>query len=166
MQILDMSRLQAGLGITVNPVPTDLSALVSDIVAESDMAFRNQAIEANVQADVHANIDPDRYAQLIANLLSNARHHGTPGYPIKLELRAEAGQIELNIRNHAEPMSTASLDGLFTPFKQSSGSDRNRGGLGIGLYICQAIAVAHGGTLTATQSKDGEITFTQRLQAN
>lgn len=166
MQILDMSRLQAGLGITVNPVPTDLSALVSDIVAESDMAFRNQAIEANVQADVHANIDPDRYAQLIANLLSNARHHGTPGYPIRLELRAEAGQIELNIRNHAEPMSTASLDGLFTPFKQSSGSDRNRGGLGIGLYICQAIAVAHGGTLTATQSNDGEITFTQRLQAN
>lgn len=38
-QILEMSRLQSGLGIPVNRVDTDLSALVQSIVAETAVAF-------------------------------------------------------------------------------------------------------------------------------
>jgi light-regulated signal transduction histidine kinase (bacteriophytochrome) len=164
MQILDMSRLQAGLGITVQKVPTNLSDLVSAIVAESDMAFRGTAIDAFIQPDVHAPIDPDRYAQLIANLLSNARQHGVAGQPIQLELEHLEGTIELRISNQAQPIEPGALLNMFTPFKQlSTPHGRNRGGLGLGLYICHAIATAHGGTLTVAQNPAGSLTFTQSL---
>ncbi|MFH4238549.1 histidine kinase dimerization/phospho-acceptor domain-containing protein, partial [Acinetobacter baumannii] len=36
-QILDMSRLQSGIGLTVNPVDTDVSQLVRQIVCETDV---------------------------------------------------------------------------------------------------------------------------------
>ncbi|GGJ91791.1 GAF domain-containing protein [Pseudomonas matsuisoli] len=164
MQILDMSRLQAGLGITVNKVPTDLSELVSAIAAESDMAFRGTPLECTIQPDVRANIDPDRYAQLIANLLSNARQHGLAGHATHLHLHATAGEIALRVCNYAPLLPASTLQNMFVPFKQFSPPNaQNRGGLGIGLYICHAIAVAHGGTLTVEQRDDGLITFTQTL---
>ncbi|MCW5312175.1 histidine kinase, partial [Pseudomonas aeruginosa] len=70
-QILDMSRLQSGIGLTVNPVDTDVSQLVQQIVCETDVAYPGLVIEIAIDPQVRAVVDPDRYAQVAANLLSN-----------------------------------------------------------------------------------------------
>lgn len=85
-QILDMSRLQSGIGLTVNPVDTDVSQLVRQIVCETDVAYPGLVIEIAIDPQVRAVVDPDRYAQVAANLLSNARHHGLPGRPVLVTL--------------------------------------------------------------------------------
>lgn len=158
-QILEMSRLQSGAGMTVKPVTADLSRLVRDIVQETDVAYPGLSIETSIEEGVQAHVDPDRYLQVVANLLSNARHHGRPGRPVLVELCRQDGLARLSLLNEAEALDEARLANLFEPFKQdSSGRGRNKSGLGIGLYISQAIVNAHGGRIEVEQA-DGIITF-------
>ncbi|QRY79824.1 GAF domain-containing protein [Pseudomonas sp. PDNC002] len=158
-QILEMSRLQSGGGMTVAPAHADLSRLVRDIVQETDVAYPGLAIETAIEDDVQAQVDPDRYLQVVANLLSNARHHGRPGRPVLVELSRQGDLARLSVLNEAEVLDEARLASLFLPFKQDvAGHGRNKSGLGIGLYISQAIVAAHGGRIEVDQA-DGIITF-------
>ena len=147
-QILDMSRLQSGIGLTVNPVDTDVSQLVRQIVCETDVAYPGLVIEIAIDPQVRAVVDPDRYAQVAANLLSNARHHGLPGRPVLVTLTRQGDEVCLSVLNETSGLSEAQLANLFEPFKrESADNQRNRNGLGIGLYISQAIAQAHQGRI-------------------
>jgi len=161
-QILEMSRLQAGLGLAMRTRDVDLSALVADSVREMLMAFPGMPLSCEIEPDLHALIDPDRYAQVVSNLLSNARHHGKPGRPVQLRLKREGDAIELTVRNETGSIALDDLSQLFSPFKNASGSLQNKGGLGIGLYISQAIAQAHQGSIEVDY-KDGVIVFTARV---
>ena len=135
-QILDMSRLQSGIGLTVNPVDTDVSQLVRQIVCETDVAYPGLVIEIAIDPQVRAVVDPDRYAQVAANLLSNARHHGLPGRPVLVTLTRQGDEVCLSVLNETSGLSEAQLANLFEPFKrESADNQRNRNGLGIGLYI-------------------------------
>jgi chemotaxis family two-component system sensor kinase Cph1 len=163
-QILEMSRLQAGLGLPMRMQEADLSALVADSVKEVLMAFPGMLLDSDIEADLRAAIDPDRYAQVVSNLLSNAQHHGRQGRRVQLRLRREGQSIELMVRNEAEPVALDDLAQLFKPFKNASGSLRNKGGLGIGLYISQAIVQAHQGSIEV-EYQDGVIVFRARIPA-
>ncbi len=158
-QILDMSRLQSGIGLTVNPVDTDVSQLVRQIVCETDVAYPGLVIEIAIDPQVRAVVDPDRYAQVAANLLSNARHHGLPGRPVLVTLTRQGDEVCLSVLNETSGLSEAQLANLFEPFKrESADNQRNRNGLGIGLYISQAIAQAHQGRIDV-DCRDDVITF-------
>nr|WP_276584008.1 ATP-binding protein [Pseudomonas sp. RIT-PI-AD] len=162
-QILEMSRLQAGAGITLQRVPTDLSRLVGEIISETGLAYPGLNMETAITPGVMVDADPDRMAQVVANLLSNARHHGTQGRPVLVSLSQDDSHAILSILNEAEVLSEERLASLFTPFKQHLPEHgRNKSGLGIGLYISQAIVLAHGGTIEVTQG-DGIITFKVRM---
>lgn len=158
-QILEMSRLQAGTEIAVNPTSTNISELVQAIVGETLLAYPDLQLEIDIQPDLLAHVDPDRYAQVAVNLLSNARHHKKPASPVRITLKQESGEARLTIVNAAKPLTEDQLKTLFVPFKQqSSTSGRNKGGLGIGLYICSAIARAHGSYIDVQQA-EGLISF-------
>ncbi|WP_448683118.1 GAF domain-containing protein [Pseudomonas nicosulfuronedens] len=165
-QILEMSRLQSGAGMTVKPVGADLSRLVRDIVQETDVAYPGLSIETAIENGVHAHVDPDRFLQVVANLLSNARHHGRPGRPVLVELCQQEELVRLSVLNEAETLDEARLANLFLPFKQEAGGHgRNKSGLGIGLYVSQAIITAHGGRIEVEQA-DGIVTFSVLVPLN
>lgn len=159
-QVLEMSRLQSGLGLMIERQSVDISQLTETILDETRVAFPGMEIDARIPAELIANLDPDRYAQIITNLLGNARYHGLPGHPVKMVLSQLGGQTSLAVTNAAREIPADRLATLFQPFKQQShAASRNRNGLGIGLYISQAIAAAHNGQITVGQL-DGEVTFT------
>ena len=106
-QILDMSRLQSGIGLTVNPVDTDVSQLVRQIVCETDVAYPGLVIEIAIDPQVRAVVDPDRYAQVAANLLSNARHHGLPGRPVLVTLTRQGDEVCLSVLNETSGLRSA-----------------------------------------------------------
>ncbi|UAW99367.1 GAF domain-containing protein [Halopseudomonas nanhaiensis] len=158
-QILEMSRLQAGSGIAVYPVATNVSELLQGVLQETSVAYPGYPMEVDIEPSVRATIDPDRYAQVAVNLLSNARHHKKLGSSVQIELTQRAQDVVLRISNQAETLSPQQLSTLFVPFKQQNSSpERNRTGLGIGLYISSAIADAHRGRLEVAQDQ-GLITF-------
>jgi signal transduction histidine kinase len=110
-----------------------------------------------------ARFDPDRMAQVVSNLLSNARNHGVSGEPIWVRMADDAGCATLSVANLAPPIAQAQLGTLFDAFKpESVGNVRNPDGLGLGLYIASEVAKGHGGTLD--YSHDGSrVTFTLTL---
>lgn len=147
-QVLDLSRIQGGMGMGLTLVDTDVVALVTDIVDESRMAHPGVVYELSTPASLTAVLDGDRMAQVLTNLLGNARHHGAPGQPVRIALDVAAGRLRIVVSNVGEPIAEPVAATLFNPFKRSSlHNERNRSGMGLGLYIAREIVLAHGGEI-------------------
>jgi chemotaxis family two-component system sensor kinase Cph1 len=165
-QVLDMSRLQGGLGLAVDRRTMDVAKLVGEVIDEAELAHPDMRFERELPAALQAQADADRLSQLLGNLLSNARHHGAPGEAVRVRLAREAGEVVLAVGNVAPPIPAELVPTLFSPYKaQSAGNRRNPGGLGLGLYIAREIAAGHGGNL-AYGHTGSEVVFTLRFAAD
>ena len=113
--------------------------------------------------------DPERVRQVITNLLSNALKFTEAG-EILLTLTAEswtANRLGLSIKvsDTGTGIAPESLPGLFEPFSQVDATNtRAYGGSGLGLSICQRLARAMGGDVTATSLVGHGSTFTATVQ--
>lgn len=162
-QVLDASRLQSGLGLQVQPVPIDVARLLEDAVDEALTAYPGSQIELHAPKSLAMVGDPDRMAQLIGNLVSNARHHGLPGEPVRVILEQAHDNVVLRVANTAPAIDPALVPELFSAFKRQTGPNiRNKGGLGLGLHIAQAIARSHHGSI-GYGHVDGQVVFTVRI---
>ena len=78
-------------------------------------------------------------------------------------LREAQGQLELDIRNPSPPIDAELVEGLFDPFKRSAiRNARNPGSMGLGLYIVDQVARAHGGQIRY-EPGEGEVIFVLSL---
>ncbi|MBQ5947897.1 GAF domain-containing protein [Massilia sp. ST3] len=162
-QVLDMSRLDRGMALGMAPERIDLSDLVKDLIDEARLAY--PAIVFELACDESALVDADkgRLGQVLSNLLSNARHHGEPGQPIRACLFRQDGMAVLEVSNHAAPIPADIVANLFNPYKHASlNNPRNRTGLGLGLHIAQQIVQEHRGEITY-RYEDGRVVFAVRL---
>lgn len=166
-QVMDMSRLQSGLGIDLQVMRADVSALLADLIDESLTAHPETELQAEFPPALQAEVDADRIAQVVVNLISNARHHGLPGHPVRVSATAlPEGGVAIVLRNVAAPIPDAVAKNLFSPFKAtSSGNARNRSGMGLGLYIAHEIVKGHGGEI-AYAHEDGHVVFSVRLPSS
>jgi signal transduction histidine kinase len=147
-QVLDVSRVQNGLGLGLFRLPTDLTRLIVDIVDETHTAHPHTRYDTDLPATLMATIDSDRVAQLLSNVLNNAQHHGNRGSPISISLRATDGLAVIQIRNEGPPIDEVTAAHLYDPFKRPVAQNiHNRTGMGLGLYIAHAIVVEHGGAI-------------------
>ncbi len=118
-------------------------------MGESLFAHPGDQVALEVPDGLIVSADRDQLAQVIANLLSNARHHGTRDTPIKVFARSKAGRVQFGVTNSGEAIPPEVQSGLFKAFKrESSQNAHNRTGLGLGLYIASEIVRAHGGDLS------------------
>jgi len=92
--------------------------------------------------------DPDRLRQLLENVLANAVTYAPKQTPIAVEVhierRMDGPWMILTVSNQGPDLPPERLATFFQPFvagAQSTGS-------GLGLYLANRIAAAHGGTLT------------------
>jgi signal transduction histidine kinase len=100
--------------------------------------------------------DPRLLQILVANLIDNAIQHNVNGGRIELTTATIAGRATLSVHNTGPVIPPQQVSRLLQPF-QRLGAERVRqtDGHGLGLAIVQAIATAHGATLTGTARPDG-----------
>lgn len=147
-QVLDMSRLDAGMSLTARFQSVDLVALVLDLVEEARTGHPGLQFELRLPPSLVVEADGDRIGQLVGNLLSNARHYGQANEAIQVSLQAHPDTAVLRVANAAPPIPAERVEHLFSPFRgRDERSLRNRSGLGLGLFIACKIAHEHGGTL-------------------
>jgi signal transduction histidine kinase len=77
-------------------------------------------------------------------------------------LTAEADMARLEVRDHGEGVATEQIEALFGRYKRG-GAAKERGGLGLGLYISRLVVEAHGGRLRAHGEVGVGCTFTMDL---
>jgi signal transduction histidine kinase len=123
------------------------------------------AIEVQVAGAVDGFWDRLRLEQILTNLLSNAVKYGA-GRPITIDVGAtgpeESAQIWLAVRDRGIGMSPDDLGRIFGRFERAV-SERNYGGLGLGLWIVRQVVEAMGGIISAESQPARGSTFTVRL---
>lgn len=154
-------RMGAGMGLALKD-DVVLDALLGQVIDELRSIHRERAIKADIQPGIRIRCDPARLGQLLSNLLTNALVHGDPAGPVRMAARCKNRRFILAVSNHGS-LPQHVLAHLFEPFRRGH-ADYKHDGLGLGLYIVDQIARAHGGTMTAA-SLDGNVTFTFLMPA-
>ncbi|MFZ0834879.1 MAG: ATP-binding protein [Mycobacterium sp.] len=94
--------------------------------------------------------DPQRLAQVLANLLDNALRHTPPNGHVEVAATAEGEELTITVSDTGDGIADEHLPRVFERFyRVDSARDRDHGGAGIGLAIAKAIIEAHGGNITA-----------------
>lgn len=145
--LLDFTRARLGQGIAVDPRPIDLHATVAAQVAELAQAHPEARIEHGRAGDGACTADPDRLAQLVGNLVSNAVAYGTAGSPITVSTATGDGGFSIAVHNHGAPIPAEQRGALFQPMVRGTGTRSGNRSVGLGLYIVAEVARAHGGTV-------------------
>ncbi|MRG96718.1 CHASE domain-containing protein [Polyangium spumosum] len=163
-QLLDITRARLGGGIKIDARPLALAPLVRDVVEEACVAHpRRVPIELALDDSLVVLADPDRLAQILSNLITNALTHGSP--PLRVTARASEGWARIEVTNGGAPIPKEVLATLFDPFKRGdSARDHAPGGLGLGLYISHELALSHGGSLEALSDAENGTRFVLRLR--
>jgi two-component system OmpR family sensor kinase len=104
--------------------------------------------------------DEERLIQAVVNLATNAVQHTVEGDEIGLGVRHHGGSYDLWVRDTGDGIDESVLGGLFTRYSRGASSRVTRPeGMGIGLSIVDAIARAHGGSVSATSPPGSGATF-------
>jgi two-component system OmpR family sensor kinase len=96
--------------------------------------------------------DPDRVAQALRNLVSNAiEHTSAEGGLVSMHMDLPGGErIRFMIEDNGPGIPADQLERVFDRFHRTDAArDRASGGTGLGLSIVRAIAEAHGGRVAA-----------------
>jgi signal transduction histidine kinase len=143
--LLDMTRSRLGGGLPIERRAVDLSAVCAEVMEEVRESHPGRVSPLRVSGNVTGYWDPDRLAQVCTNLLGNALEHGHEGSPITVTLSEHAEGVLLCVENAGEAISETLRPLLFQPFRR--GRNARSKGLGLGLFIVDHIARAHGGTV-------------------
>jgi sigma-B regulation protein RsbU (phosphoserine phosphatase) len=155
-----------GSGLAVSMRTVDLHEVVSRAVEELRLAFPNHTILHRSAGPGDCFADPDRLAQLVGNLVSNAAAYGLSTAPITVATTVRDGRATLRVHNEGQPIPTEALDRIFEPMARGvPGSSRVRS-VGLGLYIVREIARAHGGTIEVRSSLADGTEFSFNFQVN
>ncbi len=145
-QLLDFSRIKMGDGLPLDTREIDLGPVGRMVMGELQSAYPDRTIRLEEHGSLWGAWDRDRLAQLISNLGGNACQHGDDPIQITLD-GSDPVFVRIAIDNRGT-IPDELIPDLFEPGARRGPS----GGLGLGLFIAQQIATAHGGSIQVTSS--------------
>ena len=139
--LLDMQKIEANM-MDFNFQKLPLSGLLADVI-ESNQAFAQRlGVSLLIDSDipnVALRVDPDRFAQVMANLLSNACKYSPQGEQVSIRLLPnKEGKIRIEVIDRGPGISVSFSERIFQKFSQEDASDtRAKDGTGLGLTIAK-----------------------------
>src|SRR5215468_7961466 len=156
-QLLELARAQTG-SITVAATPVQLDRLAREVIDRyrAPAATKHLTIVLGASAeDISILGDPERLAQVLGNLLSNAIRFAPNGGVIDVQVFGPpltADAVGVSVFNSGEPIAAEDRERVFEPFSASS---RRVGGTALGLSISRTIIEAHGGRIWVESEPNG-----------
>jgi len=145
-QLLDVARLEHGtLGLAL--VRCELDA----VLAAAQSLFQARAAEAGIELTVAGEpglaviADRERVVQVLSNLVANALKFTPRGGRIGVAGRRDGARIHVEVSDTGPGIADDQVPRVFERYWQ--GRSTQRGSLGLGLYICKQLVVAHGGEI-------------------
>jgi signal transduction histidine kinase len=151
-ELLEVARIDTGR-LSLYPRPLDVVVAVEQVT---------QSVRAGTGREVHflpdpelpkIMADPDRFAQVVTNLVDNAVRHGEGLVVVTAAAREVDGRpvVEIVVEDEGEGISPAIRKRVFTKFWKHG----TRGGSGLGMYIAHGLVIAHGGTILIDDARGG-----------
>ncbi|MBO1582135.1 cell wall metabolism sensor histidine kinase WalK [Bacillus sp. XF8] len=136
---------------------TNITKLIRQMEPQLSVLGGNRQISYDLTEGIKGNYDADKIKQVILNLFHNAVQYTDPVRgKITISLMVLYNQVEISVQDNGSGIESENLPYVFDRFYRiHSSRTRQHGGAGLGLSITQAIAHAHGGTVSV-KSKVGE----------
>jgi signal transduction histidine kinase/CheY-like chemotaxis protein len=161
--LLDVSRITRGT-IQLRRTAIEMANVVHRALDSVGTALTERDHDLHIaipRVGLPIDVDADRMAQVIANLVTNAAKYTPRGGRIDITADLEAGCVRLVVRDNGAGIDPKQLPRLFDLFVQGRA---DHGGLGLGLAIVRSIVELHGGVVSAASRGAGRgATFTIRL---
>lgn len=148
-QLLMLAEVSEVQNYKLNSV--DVVSAVREVVAYLEPMTKAADVHVTIAHGTEISWQADKGAlfTLLKNLLENAIQHAPQGSEVRIEIDA----MVLTVRDWGSGIPQEQLSKIFTRFWR--GAHRRDLGAGLGLAICQEIALAHGWTLSAHSAEPG-----------
>jgi signal transduction histidine kinase len=154
--LLQYNRTALGGGMTIHRESTDLAQACGLEVELLQAAHPDSQIRLEVDGDCSGEFDASAVREALGNLVNNAVSYGDDG-PILLSLKGQSATVSLKVSNSGQEIPAAEIPALFNALQRGEDirPDDSRTSLGLGLFIVQQIATAHGGEVRCASSAAG-----------
>ncbi|NMO15100.1 GAF domain-containing sensor histidine kinase [Pyxidicoccus fallax] len=160
--LLDFTQVRMGQSLPVKRMAMNLQAITRQVVDEVGTAVPGRRFDVECAGDAQGSWDPDRIAQVLTNLLTNAVQYSPPGTPIRARIEEEGPTVVLSVSNDGTPIPAHVVPGLFEPMRRGT-DEGERQNIGLGLFIVDQIVRAHGGQVDVESTPEAGTTFRVRL---
>lgn len=165
--LLELSRLKSE--IRYNMSDQEIGALTRSAVAELEALALDRSITLSAECEersLRVRCDPDRYVQVVQNLVENALKYTPGGGRVEVRLsRRGASELPpeaflgstprecalLSVEDSGPGIPPADRQRVFEKFFRREGVPSD-GGVGLGLAICREVVLAHGGSVWVSES--------------
>lgn len=139
--------------------PVDLGQLVDRTLD----VFSAEAREKNISlaftersGDLTANVDPQRFEQVLGNLVGNAIRYVPEGGRVWVTAHGVADGLSLTVNDNGPGLPPEDLPFIFDRFwRKDKSRARASGGTGLGLAIARQLVEAQGGHISARNLPEG-----------
>jgi len=162
--LIEISRFDAGTARLVTDDTNVATALSGCLRARGWTE-----VCTDVPAGLTVRLDRRRFDVIIANLVGNALHHGSP--PVKVTASIQPNglggtQLAVEVRDHGPGLPAAAIPHVFDRFYKADTARARSEGSGLGLAIAWENARLHGGHIEAGNHSGGGAVFTVALPLN
>jgi signal transduction histidine kinase len=154
--VLDVSSIHLGRLKISRESGVNLSSLIQEVATQTKelgVSSIGSTISINFllpPTPIIGTLDSSRIGQVITNLVSNAIKYG--GNKISIELKKiSENEVEISVEDNGRGISVKDQERIFHEFERV-GSNVNKAGLGLGLYISNQIILAHSGSIKVESS--------------
>ena len=160
--LLDLARLDTH-EFSLTRVPVDVRATVSATVQAFAPALHELGVQLSVSSGppINMNTDPERLAQIVANLVENALKYAATS--VVVDVSEHDGDVELRVDDDGPGIPEAERGRVFDRLYTVRDSPGRKVGTGIGLAIVHELALAMGGAATCEPLDTGGTRFAVRL---
>jgi PAS domain S-box-containing protein len=164
--LLSVSSMELG-SLSLNKQVTELGRMLNEVLAK----IRPQVEEKKLTLDVafpeklpEPELDKDKIAAVLVNLLGNAVKYTPPGGRVVFRVHVTDQQIEASIEDTGVGIAADELPKVFEKFFRSPDPRvQEQTGTGLGLALAQEVVRLHGGRITVESEINKGSTFTMLL---
>ena len=156
--LLSLSRID-NESFTVDKTPQSVRAVVHETVRNCREAIGDRMVFYDMPPDyLFVPMDSTLIAETIGNILINAGTYTPKNGNIWIKVFEKDKNAVFCIANDGKPISEKDLPHIFEMYYTTNEVGKEKG-MGLGLAICKLIVTAHGGRITARNSKEGRVEF-------
>lgn len=150
--------------LNINRSAHDIDALISNFVKDNQARAEQKQLKLTYQSDLSETqqllIDPLKIQQILHNLFNNSLNYTDSPGEIRWTLSEEKTQFVLRAEDSSPSVPKDEIEKIFERlYRIEKSRSRATGGAGLGLSLSRSIAEAHGGSLSASHSELGGLSF-------
>ncbi len=156
--VLELTRLESGQ-LQLRRSWEAVDELVGIALSRMSERLAQHTVNIRIPDDLPAvHVDATLMVQVFVNLLDNAAKYTPAGTGIRIAATVDAGQVQVVVEDSGPGLPDGDLSRLFNPFQRGH-TEGTIAGAGLGLAICRAIVVGHGGQIEAIRAPGGGARF-------